>query len=256
MNALKHCVVGGNGIVVAADVESLEDLRQLMKAIKYEIGIIGVKIGFLLAWKGLSEVVEIIRDELGDGVDIIYDHQKAGTDIPGMGKKFAKQLKLAGVDAVILFPFAGPETQATWQAACVEEGLEFMVGGIMTHERFLRSEGGYIDNEAVLEIYDLACTNGCKHFVVPGTKPRIEWVIRIRSFLEGKLRAGNFSLYAPGLITQGGDISECGKAAGKSFFPIIGTAIYDHPTIELQRAAATMISTNFLAQLKQSGGGK
>lgn len=255
-NTLKHCVVGGNGIIVAADVEDLESLQQLMEAVKDIPGIVGIKIGCLLAMDGLARAVEIVRSELGDSVDIIYDHQKGGTDIPGMGKKFAKKLKRCGVGAAILFPFAGSKTQAEWQGACLEQGLEIMVGGIMTHEEFLRSEGGYIDNEAILEMYDLACTNGCKHFVVPGTKPRIEWVKKIRKFLESKLGVGNFSLHAPGLITQGGDISECGNAAGKSFFPIIGTAIYDHPTIELQRAAATTIAGNFLAQLEKAGGVK
>ncbi len=45
---------------------------------------------------------------------IIYDHQKAGTDIPDTGRNFARVVKKAGVDTVIFFPQAGPETARAW----------------------------------------------------------------------------------------------------------------------------------------------
>lgn len=244
---MRQCNVGGSGIIVAADVSGMDALARLLSAIKGVPEIVGIKIGALLAMEGINGVVRMIRSELGDNIDIIYDHQKAGNDIPDIGIPFAKRLQQAGVDAVILFPFTGPRTQLAWMEGCVNTGLDFLVGGIMTHPMFLASEGGYIDDEAVLKIYDLACVSGCRHFVVPGTK--IEWVTAIRSFLENKIGEGNFSLWAPGFLTQGGDISECGAAAGKSFFPIVGRAIYDWPTIEEQRSAATTIVGNFLSQL-------
>lgn len=247
VNAMKNCRVGGKGIIVALDVADMHDLRLLLSAIKDVPGITGVKVGFLLAMQDLSKVVKMIRVYLGDDVDIIYDHQKAGNDIPDMGAPFARCLGKAGVDSAILFPFTGPATQSAWMKACIDTGLEFLVGGIMTHPKFLASEGGYIDDEAVLRIYDLACVSGCRHFVVPGTK--IEWVRIIREFLENKIGSGTFSLYAPGLITQGGDISECGKVAGNSFFPIVGRAIYEHIGIKEQRTAATTIAGNFLTQI-------
>jgi orotidine-5'-phosphate decarboxylase len=94
----------------------------------------------------------------------------------------------------------------------------------MTHPKFLVSEGGYVADEAVERIYRLACENGVNHFVVPGTK--INWVKKIRQILEEKLGKGNFVLYAPGFISQGGDISECGQAAGDEWHAIVGSAIY------------------------------
>lgn len=241
---MKHCIVGKRGIVVAADVSTLDQLTGLLIAINGIPGIVGIKVGFLLAMQGLVEVVNLIRYHLGDGIDVIYDHQKAGNDIPAMGLPFAKILKKAGVDATIIFPFTGPETQRAWTEACFGEGLEVLTGGVMTHPKVLVSEGGYIDDAAVLKIYSLAAELGCRQFVVPGTK--LDWVIRIREFLEQKIGQGEFSFHAPGFLTQGGDISECGKAAGNSFFPIVGRAIYDQPTFDFQRAAAMAISTKFL----------
>lgn len=247
---MKHCTVGGCGIVVAADVPTLDKLNDLLIAINDVPSIVGIKIGFLLAMEGLADVANAIRYHLGDNVDIIYDHQKAGNDIPDMGVPFARSLKRAGVDAAILFPFAGPETQKAWTEACFGEGLEVLTGGVMTHPKVLVSEGGYIADDAVLRIYSLAAELGCRQFVVPGTK--LDWVIRIREFLEQKIGQGGFSLHAPGFLTQGGDISECGKAAGSSFYPIVGRAIYDHPTFDFQRAAAMAISTRFLASAERT----
>lgn len=244
---MKQCKVGRSGIIVAADVADLKSFRQLMQAVKGITGITGIKIGFLLAMQGLFQAVDIVREELGESADIIYDHQKAGNDIPEMGIPFASSLKQAGVDTAILFPFTGPETQIEWTKACFGEGLEVLTGGIMTHSMFLASEGGYIADGSVLDIYGLAVSLGCRHFVVPGTK--IKWVVTIREFLENRLEVDAFSLYAPGFLTQGGDISECGKVAGKSFFPIVGRAIYEKVGVEVQRAAATVIVENFLRQV-------
>ncbi len=244
---MKNISVGASGIIVAADVANHEDLRLLLTALKDIRGIVGVKVGFLLAMQGLEKTVNIIRDILHDDVDIIYDHQKAGNDIPDMGIPFAGALKHAGVNGAILFPFAGPETQTVWTQACFDEGLEVLTGGIMTHARFLVSEDGYIDDAAAFEIYERAADLGCRHFVVPGTK--IDWVIKIRTYLDESLGVGEFSLHAPGFITQGGDISECGKAAGVSFFPIVGRAIYGKIGVAAQKAAATDIAEKFLVYM-------
>src|SRR3989344_2735929 len=129
--------------------------------------------------------------------------------------EFAQKIKNAGCDAVILFPFAGPETQARWTEACQEAQLDVLIGGVMTHDKFLVSEGGYVSDDASEKIFRLACRQGVYRFVVPGTK--VDWVKRLRAMLDAELGASCFDLYAPGFITQGGDISECGKAAGERF---------------------------------------
>jgi len=43
---------------------------------------------------------------------------------------------------------------------------------------------------------------------------------------ESELGDGNFTLYAPGFIAQGGVITETGKVAGKNWHAIVGSAIY------------------------------
>lgn len=100
----------------------------------------------------------------------------------------------------------------------------------MTQKKFLSSEGGYVDDNAPEKIYQLGAKMGVQDFIVPGNK--IELVARYKGLLDRILGPGNFTLYAPGFIKQGGVISETAKAAGDNWHAIIGRAIYRAKNIE------------------------
>lgn len=209
-------------IIVSADIET-NKLSDLVKKTRRVEGIGGYKIGFeLVLAEGFQRVVESIRNY--SDLPIIYDHQKAGNDVPQMGEKFAQVCKTGGVDAIILLPFTSPETQRAWTQACQDAGLTVLVGGHMTHPKFLHKEGGYIADDAPERIYALAAEMGVSDFVVPGNK--VEHVSTYRNLLEKLLGPGNFTLYSPGFITQGGEISEFAKVAGNRWHAIVGSAIY------------------------------
>lgn len=231
-------------LIVAADVATLEECEELAASVANIPGIGGFKIGFELGLGfGLPRVIDAIYDGYRADTKIIYDHQKAGNDIPDMGTKFARVVKESGCDSAILFPFAGPVTEDRWIKACQDAGLHVMVGSVMTHEKFLASEGGSISDTAAFGIMELACACGVRDFVVPGTKP--EWVRNLRRAIEKG--TSDFDLYAPGFVTQGGDLTECGKLAGKRFHAIVGSGIYGLPTAAARRAAAETIATKLAA---------
>lgn len=228
-------------VIVACDVASLSKLGGLVHATRSVYGIGGYKIGLELVIRcGLDAAVDVVR-KCGSTLPIIYDHQKGGTDIPELGPKFAKAVKAAKADAVILFPLSGPSTERTWIKACQDEGLTVLVGGHMTHRAFMGSEGGYIVLDAPEEIYGIAARNGVRDFVVPGNKA--EYVSLYRHLLESILGEGNFTLYAPGFIAQGGDITETGKEAGERWHAIVGSALYNQQGVEnIRRVAEQLVS--------------
>lgn len=232
-------IANNRSLVVAADVRSSHDFHQLAEALKGVSGIGGIKYGKRLAIRDLQQSVKIGRFFLPHCVTI-YDGQKEGTDIPEMGDAFAEDMKEAGIDAAILFPFAGPITQERWTKACMRLGIKVIIGSVMTHQMFLAKEGGYLADDAPERMFKLACDTGVTDFVVPGTK--LNWVIQIREWVSDKLGEGNYALYSPGFITQGGDIGECGKVAGNKWHPIVGSAIYKQTTMEARREAASTVT--------------
>ena len=221
MSVSKRLIPRAKSVIVAADVEA-EKLSELVRGTCLVKGIGGYKIGFELGLEqGLPKTVAVIKEETG--LPVIYDHQKAGTDIPDTGESFAKVCKDSGVDAVILFPFGGGETGPAWIKACQDKGLVVLVGAHMTQPKFLWEEGGVIHEGGPDRIFTLAAEEGVRNFVVPGNK--VEYVLHYKELFEDMLGAGNFTLYAPGFITQGGEISDLAQVAGDNWHAIVGREI-------------------------------
>jgi orotidine-5'-phosphate decarboxylase len=214
-------------IMPACDFDSIQKFEELVKETCRIQKIGSYKIGFELGLvHGLPKIVQTARKYTSK--PLIYDHQKAGTDVPFTGERFAKICKKAGIDAVILFPQAGPETETSWIKACQKEGLGVIVGGEMTHSGYLESEGGFLRDNAPREMYSVAIEHGVRDFVVPGNKPE-----KIREYLKFFGEKGiEPTLYSPGLVSQGGSISESGKEAGKKWHAIVGRALYDAKDIK------------------------
>lgn len=211
-----------SGIVLACDVESLDALSSLAKLSEHAPTVVGFKVGFSIALRfGLSRAVEVIR--VSSDLPIIYDHQKAGTDIPQMGQQFARVCSEADVQAVILFPHAGPKTLEAFVSSAFEHGLVPIVGLSMTHPAYLQSDGGFIADEAPQRICELAVGLGVKCFVLPGTKPKL-----VAQFAAGPLASvEDAAIMMPGIGRQGGDIASAFRAAKPhQRYAIIGSAIY------------------------------
>jgi orotidine-5'-phosphate decarboxylase len=181
----------------------LDEAVSLVSKVDSLDGVYGYKVGFALGLReGLPGVVRALRARTKK--PIIYDHQKAGTDIPDTAELFARTLFDAGVTEGILFPQAGPETLAAWTRALKQKGLKVIVGGVMTHPKYLASEGGFLVDERIFEVYALAAKEGVSAFVVPMTKPEV-----VRKIVErlGASSGASWEFYSPGLGHQAGDWS-------------------------------------------------
>ncbi len=232
-------------VIPACDVADIGKLWELVFATSSVPGIGGYKVGLELTIPfGLKRVVEVIREK--SQLPVIYDHQKGGTDIPDLGKKFANAVKSSGADAVILFPFGGAATEREWIKACQSAGLVVLVGGHMTQPEFIENEGGFIADFGPRRIYQIAAKLGITDFVVPGNKA--DFVLEYHQLLEGILGVNNFTLYAPGFISQGGNISETGKIAGNNWHAIVGGAIYKEEGIENMRQAALKVTSQITGE--------
>ena len=237
---MKRLITRDKAVIVAADVTTMEELENLVTETCDVDGIEGYKIGLALGLTyGIGEVVATIRKHTN--LPIIYDHQKAGNDIPEMGSTFATVVARGSVDAAILFPFGGALTEREWIKACQDQNLYVLVGGHMTQREFLSSEGGFIADNAPPRIYSLAAECGVDNFVVPGNK--VMFVEKYRNLVEEILGANNYALWAPGFISQKGEITEFAKKAGPVWRAIVGSAIYKANDIN---KAARMITASIV----------
>jgi orotidine-5'-phosphate decarboxylase len=186
--------------IPALDTEDLGQALRLVEAVDRLPSIYGYKLGFALGLThGLGVVVQAIRRQ--SARPLLYDHQKAGTDIPDSGPLFARVMSRCGIDEVIVFPQAGPATLDRFVTALQEAGRKVIVGGVMTHERYLVSEGGYLSDDGILDAYRRAASLGVCSFVVPLTKPD-----RVREVVRALGPGGDWEFYSPGLGAQGGRV--------------------------------------------------
>jgi orotidine-5'-phosphate decarboxylase len=219
-------------IIPACDVATIDELKKLVMETYSVDGIGAYKIGFeLVIPYGMKKIVSTIRGITDH--PIIYDHQKAATDIPATGKKFVNACK--GADAVIFFPQAGPVTAETWIKAAKDKEMAVIVGGEMTHDGYLESDNGFLKDDMPVRVYTIAANLGVTDFVVPGNKPMK--ITEYKNILEAMDIEPTF--YSPGLVAQGGSITDGAKAAGHRWHAIVGRGIYQAK--DMHKAAKELV---------------
>jgi len=209
------------GIVCACDVDDLDAVSRLVERIDGVEGVVGYKLGSLLTLRqGLAGVVGAFRKVTRK--PLLYDHQKAGLDIPSMGREFVTVCREAGVDALILFPLGGPSTVDAFVGETVQAGLRPIVGGALPLPDFLIRGGGYVSPSALARITERAYTLGARDFIVPATD--VPTIQRQARFLTVR---GGGRLFLPGIGPLGGEITRAFAATrGIASFAIVGRAIY------------------------------
>ena len=214
-----------HGILPALDMDSLDEMARLVELTTRIEGVIGYKLGLTATLRlGLEGAVRLLRAVTD--LPLIYDHQKAGPDVPDMAAKFASTCRAAGVDGVILFPVAGPRAVREFVGGVLKNHLLPLVGGDLPLPDYNVSGGGFIADDALERIFALALETGARHFIVPANKPE-----KVRRHAENLTRAlARPSLFLPGIGPLGGSIAETfGQARGCNLYAVVGRAIYGAP---------------------------
>lgn len=216
-------------IIPALDTADLEAALRLTCRVAGRASVYGFKLGFALGLgHGLPETVRRIREWTDK--PLIYDHQKAATDIPDTGALFADVLKAAGIDEAILFPHTGPHVLAAWTHALQERQIKVIVGAAMTHPAYLVSEGGFIADSSAVAICRQAAGLGVSAFVVPLTKPDL-----VAKLAVGVPFTARQEFYSPGFGAQKGDPAQFPMLA--RHYLIMGRSLFaaEDPAKELAK---------------------
>ena len=214
-------IIGSDRSVIVACDTGWNLFERMLRATSTVEGVGGYKIGFHLALlHGLPAVTDLARS-LAPGKALIYDHQKAGRDVPDTGVHFARTMRSAGVDAAIIYPDPlDRDTGTVWLEELLLVGVPTIVGAWMTAPRYAASEGGSRPDDAILAVYRDAVRRGVSDLVVPGNKPdAVRRIIRETS--------DSAVLYAPGIGVQGGSIAGLRAIVHGPLHPIIGRGMHE-----------------------------
>jgi len=111
-----------HGIIPALDSETLDEIKAVVAATTRITGVVGYKVGLTAVLRlGLAKAVQELRGVTD--LPLIYDHEKAGPDVPDMAAKFTAICREAGVDGLILFPVAGPRAVREFAGGALRNGL-------------------------------------------------------------------------------------------------------------------------------------
>lgn len=209
------------GIIPALDVDSVDALKRLVEVTTDIDGVVGYKLGMVGALQlGLPGATQAIRKL--SNLPVIYDHQKAGPDVPSMARKYAAVCHDAGVTSLILFPLAGEHAVREFVNQTLEASLVPIVGGELPFPGYHTSRGGYVADDALERILQSSVAQGATEFVLPAHDNEL---IRRRSelLLEQLEQPG---VFLPGIGPLGGGIDEAFAAAqGCRRYAVVGRAI-------------------------------
>ena len=214
-----------HGVLPALDMDDLDEMRRVVERTSRVDGVVGFKVGLTAVLRlGLEGAVRHLRPVTD--LPLIYDHQKAGPDVPDMAQKFAATCRAAGVDGLILFPVAGPRAVREFVGNALEHELLPIVGGDLPLPDYNVAGGGFIADDALDRIFALAVEIGARHFVVPANKPE-----KVRHHADALKRGlERPSLFLPGIGALGGTIGATfAEAEGCNLYAVVGRAIYGDP---------------------------
>lgn len=204
--------------ILSLDIITFPEWKEVVDKAVVRDDIIGIKIGASLALRyGLNEISSHINLKAEKDIKIIYDHQKAGTDVPHTSENFAKVMRTSGIEYSILFPrIHHGRTQREWTKQLLDKDVTPIVGGYMT-------TSAPMDFRKSIHIYEIALCQGVENFVIPAN----DFNFIKQLFLEiPEIKENTF--YVPGFGKQGGDLDKFDAFMKNiKWYPIIGRSLME-----------------------------
>jgi len=165
------------GLIHACDMP-FSKFKQLVEQTYDVKGDVGYKFGFYaMLEQGLPEITL--------GPKALYNHRSAPTDINDLGKKFIEVLEpYSEIRGVIFTPLSGPKSQEEWTAAAKEKKKLVYLEPILETDTFLVSNGGFIEDDAIGKMMELALKQEVDGLIFPDN----EIGMKLAKEYEGKAR--------------------------------------------------------------------
>lgn len=158
------------GLIPALDVATLDDARRLLDTLDGVEGIVGFRIGAVLALRhGLPDLVRRLKDHTD--LKLIYDHQRAGIGLAVDVERLAGLAQEVGIAALTIMPLGGPSILDAAIASAQAHELLPIIGGELPLADYKERAGGYVAEEAPMMIAERALGLGADHLLISGHEP-------------------------------------------------------------------------------------
>lgn len=196
------------GVVPALDLLTVDDLRRVVEATSEVDGIVAYKLGLqAVLHVGLFDAVAAVRELTA--LPLIYDHQKAGADMPDSAAGFVSICAKADISGLILFPVAGPTAVREFVGHTLAAGLDAVVGGHIPVPDYTVAGGGYFVDDVLDRLLVDAVAVGARQVVFPANDPA--GIRRRSAWLASQV--DHPVVYLTGIGPLGGTIAESFAAA-------------------------------------------
>lgn len=179
MSDPKRLTKRSRGMVLACNVEDLDELKRLVESTCELEGVVAYLVDRLLEMRyGIPELVRALRDQTD--LPLVYEAQREGNAPEARQRAIIELYARMGVNAVVLFPFVSPRVQAVAVRGCQQEGV-LPIGGFRLRQELLTSdqrgplaelEGehwrGYLSPDAPQRALELYARMGVDHYMCPG----------------------------------------------------------------------------------------
>lgn len=221
------------GVLLALDVERLDDIRVMVEAGEELEGVEGYKSGSLsVLVNGLGSTMKAIRENTDK--PIIHDQQKLVPDYPmdepteekllEYAERYALMFSKAGVDGVIIYPCLtafDPLPQTVYTRKIQEREISPFVLGRITNTDVLMKEGGVLPDNTPELVYEQAAREDVEYLIMPGNRPD-----EVRGFMDivlDNMPSGKPRIGMPGFGLQRGVIKRGFSATrGCPTYAIVG----------------------------------
>ena len=213
-----------HGILIALDMESLDQMRRVVEQTTAIEGIVGYKVGLTATLRlGLGGAVAHLRF-----VDRFAAHLRSSKGGSGCARHGAEIFRHVQGGRRRWIDFVSHRGSSRRRRVCrkrlCSNRLLPIVGGDLPFPDYNASGGGYVVDDALDRIFRKAIEIGVDHFVIPGNTAAK--VAHHAGWLVEKIERP--ALFIPGIGALGGSIAATFSAApGCDLYAVVGRAIYD-----------------------------
>lgn len=167
-----------SGLILNCDT-TLKDFMEVINLTYDQKEVLGYKIGSKLINEiGFINLNKYIYNLVNKY--IIYDCIEAGNTNSYISKGIFDNIINSNIDSIVISPRSGPKYYLEWLNLLLSQNIHIIINGLPNIKNYLVSDGGYISDSSIIDIYMQAASKNIFDFLFTAEKPNsLNYIINI-----------------------------------------------------------------------------